>query len=143
MHNCVDTLIGNHREEKIFAVTDAISSQDAATALRCWEQVLATDRAAPGRAIAGLAWGVRRLLEARRDWEAGGNIRELARRMYTDPGVLRSRLERVTTEQLEAQQRDLLAADLAVKTGASTAASAVEKFIITHSRSPLARAESA
>ncbi len=131
----IDAVTGHHREEKVFAVTDAMSSRDTAAAIRHWEQVLATDRAAPGRAVAGLAWGVRRLLEARRDWEAGTGIGDLARRMYTDPRVLRRRLESVTTEQLETQQRDLLAADLAVKTGASTVDIAVEKFIVTHSMS--------
>jgi DNA polymerase-3 subunit delta len=129
----IDALTGHHREERVFAVTDAMASHDAAAALGHWEQVLATDRAAPGRAIAGLAWGIRRLLEARRDWESGVSVRELARRMYSDPGVLQRRLERVTARQLEVQQRDLLAADLAVKTGASTVGLAVEKFIVKHS----------
>jgi DNA polymerase-3 subunit delta len=129
----VDALTGHHREEKVFAVTDAISTGETAAALRNWEQVLATDRAAPGRAIAGMAWAVRRLLEARRDWDAGTDLRELAKRMYTDPGLLKRRLERTTAHQLEAQQRDLLAADLAVKTGASTVGLAIEKFIVTHS----------
>ncbi len=129
----INDLTGCHREEKVFAVTDAMSARDTAAALRHWEQVLETDRAAPGRAIAGLAWGLRRLLQARRDWENGTSLRELARRMYTDPNVLQRRLERVTSEQLEAQQRDLLAADIAVKTGGSTVDLAVEKFIVTHS----------
>jgi DNA polymerase-3 subunit delta len=129
----INALTSQHREEKVFAVTDAMAAHDPEAALRHWEQVLATDRAAPGRAIAGLAWGVRRLLEARRDWEAGVSIGVLARRMYTEPGLLQGRLERVTAEGLERQQRDLLAADLAVKTGASTVEVAVEKFIIQHS----------
>ena len=129
----VDALIGHHREEKIFAVTDAMSSGDTDTALRQWEQVLATDRAAPARAIAGMAWGIRRLLEARRDWDQGTALRELARRMYTDPGVLQRRLERLSASQLEEQQRDLLSADLAVKTGASTVDAALQKFIVKHS----------
>ncbi len=129
----INALTGHHREEKVFAVTDAMSSRDTAAALGHWEQVLETDRAAPGRAIAGLAWGIRRLLQAKRDWEDGASIRELARRMYTDPNVLQRRLARVTAEQLETQQRDLLTADLAVKTGASSVDLAVEKFIVTHS----------
>jgi DNA polymerase-3 subunit delta len=129
----IEALTGHHREEKVFAVMDAIASKDPAGALRCWEQVLATDRAAPIRAIAGLAWGLRRLLEARRDLDRGVSIRALAPRMYTRPDLLQRRLERVTTAQLEAQQRDLLAADLAVKTGASTVECAVEKFIVKHS----------
>ena len=131
----VDALTGQHREEKVFAVTDAMSSGDTQSALRNWEQVLATDLAAPGRAIAGLAWGVRRLLEARRDWESGTDLQGLARRMYTEPDLLRRRLERVTTQQLQEQLKDLLAADVAVKTGASTLDAAVEKFIVKHSTS--------
>ncbi len=129
----IDALTGHHREEKVFAVTDAMSSGDTAAALGHWEQVLATDRAAPGRAIAGLAWGVRRLLQARRDWEEGTALGELARRMYTDPAVLKRRLQRVTVRGLEAQQHDLLEADLAIKTGASTLEVAVERFIVKHS----------
>lgn len=129
----IDALTGHHREEKVFAVIDAMSSGDTTAALRNWEQVYATDRAAPGRAIAGLAWGVRRLLQAHRDWVGGANLQTLARRTYTDPGILERRLKQVTAPQLEEQQRDLLAADLAVKTGASTVQTAVEKFIVKHS----------
>ena len=136
----IAALTGRHREEKVFAVTDAMSSGDTQTALRQWEQVLATDRAAPARAIAGVAWGIRRLLEARRDMEQGASLRELARRMYTDPDTLQRRLERVTISQLEEQQRDLLSADLAVKTGASTVDAAVEKFIVKHSAGAVAAA---
>lgn len=128
----IESLTGKHRQEKIFAVTDAMSSHDVAGALRHWEQVLATDRAAPGRALAGLAWGVRQLLDARRAWEGGAGLGDLARRMYTQPEVLRRRLESVTTDRLEDRQRDLLAADLAVKTGLSTVDVAVEKFIVKH-----------
>lgn len=129
----IELLTGCRREEKIFAVTDAISNGDTATAISSWEQVLATDRAAPGRAIAGLAWGVRRLLAARADYESGVSIRELARKLYTDPTVLKTRLQRTSIGGLMQQQRDLLAADLAVKTGGSTVDVAVERFIVKHS----------
>jgi len=129
----IDGLTGHQREERVFAVTDAIISKDTASALRHWEQVLATDRAAPARAIGGLAWGVRQMLEARRGWEEGIGVGDLARQLRTNPEVLRMRLERTTTAQLESQQRDLLAADLAVKTGASTVEIAIEKFIVKHS----------
>ncbi len=128
----IETLTGQQREERVFAVMDAIGSKDTESALRHWEQVLATDRAAPSRAIGGLAWSVRQLLGARREWENGTSIRELAGKMHTDPDLLRLRLERTTVEQLEAQQRDLLAADLAAKTGASTVEVAIEKFIVKH-----------
>jgi len=135
----VDALTGHHREEKVFAVIDAMASGEVEPALRYWEQVLATDRAAPGRALAGLAWGVRRLMDARRAWQGGADIRALARRMYTDPARLERRLRRFDVDALERQQSDLLAADLAVKTGTSTLEIAVERFIVKHSPAGAAR----
>lgn len=129
----IAALTSHHREEKVFAVTDALALGDTALALAHWEQVLATDRAAPARAIAGLAWGVRRLLEARRAYENGASVFELSRKLYADPDTVRRRLDRVTTFDLERQQRDLLAADVAVKTGATTIERAIEAFIVTHS----------
>jgi len=129
----IDAATGEHREEKVFVVLDAIAVGDAVSAFRAWEQVWVTDRAAPGRAIAGLAWSVRRLLEVRREWERGADIGGLARRMFTDPVTLRRRLERSSVDQLREQQRDLLAADIAAKTGLSTVEVAVERFIVKHS----------
>jgi DNA polymerase-3 subunit delta len=129
----VAELTGHHREEKVFAVLDAMASGDTATSLRQWEQVLATDRAAPGRAIAGLAWSVRRMAEAYADWKTGANLYSLAAKMFTDPGTLKQRFERVSAEQLAEQQADLLEADVAVKTGGSTVEVAIEKFIVKHS----------
>jgi DNA polymerase III subunit delta len=138
----IDSATGEHREEKVFAVLDAITTGDPVSALRAWEQVWTTDRAAPGRAIAGLAWSVRRLLEVRREWERGADIGGLARRMFTDPVTLRRRLERSSVDQLREQQRDLLAADIAAKTGLSTVEVAVERFIVKHStRSMTARSK--
>jgi DNA polymerase-3 subunit delta len=128
----VAALVGQHREEKVFGIIDAMAMGDAATALALWEQVLATDRAAPGRALAGLAWAVRRLLEVRRDQDAGANLRMLARKLFTDVETAEQRLARVTVASLSAELDDLLAADLSVKTGLSTVATAVEKFIVTH-----------
>ncbi len=128
----IEALTGHHREEKVFGVIDAVSSKDCAGALRHWEQVMATDRAASGRAIAGLAYGMGKLIEAKRDWEAGVSVVTLANRMYTDADVLTRRLQGATLDQLERQRRDLLDADLAVKTGLAPMGKAVEKFIVTH-----------
>lgn len=128
----VAALTGRHREEKVFAVTDAMDVGDVAGALGYWRQVLATDRAAPARALAGLAWSVRRLLDVSRQWKGGVNIQTLARTMYTDPQVLRERLQRSGPEQLELRQKDLLVAEIEVKTGLTTVESAVEKFIVKH-----------
>lgn len=129
----IQALTGHHREEKVFAVMDALSEGNTRSALGYWQQVLDTDRAAPGRAIAGLAWAVRRLMQVRHDWQEGANLAGLARSLYTNPDALRRRLENASIDDLESRQRDLLEADLAVKTGASTVESAIEKFIVKHS----------
>ncbi|MCH8147013.1 MAG: DNA polymerase III subunit delta [Planctomycetes bacterium] len=129
----IQALTGHHREEKVFAVMDALAEGDTRSALGYWQQVLDTDRVAPGRAIAGLAWGVRRLLQVRHDWQEGANLGGLARNMYTNPEALRRQLENTSIEDLENRRRDLLEADLAVKTGASTVETVIEKFIVKHS----------
>ena len=128
----VNALVGNVREQTVFAITDAMAEGDARTALYHWERVLATDRAAPGRAIGGLAWGIRRLLDAH-DAVAGGTpVRALARQFWTEPDVLERRLHRLPRARLEDQLSDLLDADVASKTGLSDVNRAVERFIINH-----------
>ncbi len=128
----IEALVGNNREENVFAVLDAMAEGDAGRALQYWEQVLATDRAAPGRAIGGLAWGVRRLLQAKHALAAGTPMTQLARQFFTEPAVLKRRLDRVSAEQLERRLVDLLQADLDSKTGFSPVDSSVEKFIVKH-----------
>lgn len=129
----VVALTGSNREENVFGVTDAMVAGDIAGALRRWEQVLATDRAAPGRAIAGLAWGVRQSVDARREWEAGADLAVVTQRWRTDPATARRRVERYSSRELEEQQRDLLLADVGLKTGATTLQVAVERFVVRHS----------
>jgi DNA polymerase-3 subunit delta len=128
----VETLTGQHREEAVFRVTDAMSSGDAAAALRAWEQVLLTDQAAPMRAIGGLAFGVRRLLEAKQAVAAGESVAVVARRSRINPELLGRRIEGVTVERLRQQLCDLYDADLATKSGLGDVGSAVETFIIKH-----------
>ncbi len=132
----VEALVGNNREENVFAVLDAMAEGNAGRALQHWEQVLATDRAAPGRAIGGLAWGVRRLLQAKQALAAGTPMTQLARQFFTEPAVLKQRLDRVSTEQLEQRLMDLLQADVDSKTGFSPVDSSVEKFIVKHTVMP-------
>lgn len=130
----IDLLVGDHRERNVFALLDAMVDGQTAAALKRWQQVLATDRAAEGRSIAGLAWGVRQLLDARRAYEAGTPVRDIAQRIRSDPVRLRQRLDAVTARGLERRLADLLAADVAVKTGGTDVDSAVQKWIITHAR---------
>ncbi|MHC4234266.1 MAG: DNA polymerase III subunit delta, partial [Planctomycetota bacterium] len=132
----VDALVGQHREETVFRVTDAMAAGNAAGALHAWEQVLATDRAAPMRAIGGLASGIRRLLEAKQAVAAGTPVRALVPRFGRDPGLLARRLDSVTIEHLKEQLCDLYETDLATKTGLADVDRAVETFVVKHTASP-------
>ena len=109
----VNELTDQRREELVFGIIDAMSDGDAAAALSFWDQVMATDRAAQGRSIGGLAWKIRQMIE------------------YGDTRVSKRRLLEV--------QRDLLRAELAVKTGLSSLPLAIEQFIIKHTMKPAPR----
>ncbi len=129
----VDTLVGTYREENVFAVMDAIAAGDAPTALTQWQQVLMTDRAAPGRAIGGLAYGVRRLMEARWAYDQGGSPASLARQYWMRPDEFERRMKRFSAERLGNLLRDLLRADVRTKTGLGSVAREIERFIVKHS----------
>jgi len=60
----VAELVGQSREEKIFAVMDAAATGRLTDALRLWHQVLATDPGAVYKAVGGMAFVVRRWLAA-------------------------------------------------------------------------------
>jgi DNA polymerase-3 subunit delta len=132
----VNELTDQRREEKVFGIMDAMAGGDAASALFLWDQVLSTDRAAPGRALAGLALKVRQMVEARDELDATGQVFASSKRMFMDAGELRRRLERISKRQLLEQQRDLLRADLAIKTGLSSLSLAIEQFIVKHTVEP-------
>jgi DNA polymerase-3 subunit delta len=108
----VEDLVGFHRHEKVFGIIDAAEQADLARALGLWHQVLATDRDAPFRAIGGLAWALRRLIQQRQ--------------AQTRP----ARPSRLNAAQLQHHLASLAQADQAVKTGAASIQSVVEKFIV-------------
>ena len=128
----VETLVGLRREEAVFRVTDAMSAGDTAGALKAWGHVLTTDRAAPMRAIGGLASAIRRLLEAKQAADAGRSPEALAPRFEPARSLFIRRLNSVTVGQLQQQLSDLHQADLATKTGLTDVAHAVETFIVKH-----------
>ncbi len=129
----VEALVSDLHEENVFALLDAMNEGNAGAAIGRWRQVLATDRAAQGRSIAGLAWGVRQLLEARRAYDQGTSPFAMAGRMRTDGAALKQRLDRTTTRALEHRLAGLLDADVAVKTSASDIGVLIEKWIVRHS----------
>jgi DNA polymerase-3 subunit delta len=129
----VAALVGHHREEKVFGLLNAMADGDIKTAMQLWEDVWQTDRAAPHRAIGGIAFGVRRMLEAHVELHSGKHADYVARRLFTDPARLRQRLQVFTPQRLTRQLRDLSDADVASKTGGVSVRTSIERFILEHS----------
>lgn len=131
-HTDVEALSGRSREEEIWDLLSAMSSGNLAKALTIWEQVWQTDKAAPHRAIGGLAYGVRRLLNAKRAEEAGASMDELRKAMmiWKDDPRLRAELAAFTTEQVELMLCRLLEADVAAKSGGASVQSSIEALIV-------------
>lgn len=132
----IEALVGRHREQDVFAVLDALADGDAAGAMAHWERVLATDRAAPARAIAGLAWGVRKLLDIKQQADRGVSIHVLSRQAFASAEVLTRRLRATSLSRLQSQLCDLLDADFATKSGLSSVPTAIERFIIKYAVRP-------
>ena len=128
----VDTLIGIHREEKVFGIAEALARRDTARALELWKQAWRTERVAPARAVGGLAWALRRNLDGKIAATQGASYSQLARTFWKDPHEVKKLLEGVSLEELERQLRALLDADIGVKTGLSgTLQQAIEKLIVS------------
>jgi len=127
----VEALVSPLRSETVFAVTDAMADGDPATALALWEQVLATDRQAAFRAVGGLAWGIRRLLKARRLLEAGRSVAQAAEaaRIRGAPPVVARRIKAFSSKELALQLAWLSRIDLSCKTGGDIRTE-VQRFIL-------------
>ena len=133
----VENLVGVSREEKVFKITDAVARRDAATALALWEQVLATDRDAPYRAVGGLAYGFRRLAEARRMMDQGMAAADAAKTLKpwmlrpSELPDLKRQICRFSARQWQDHLVQLLHIDVGTKSGLGTVRSSVEKLIVS------------
>jgi len=128
----IDAVVGVSREQTVFKITDAIANRQAPQALSLWRQVLATDRDAPFRAIGGLAFGVRKLVQAKAHVEAGGSARSAigALRIFTDAASLDRQLARFSHAEWEDLLLRLLRIDYGSKSGLGDVDCAVEKLIV-------------
>ncbi len=128
----VEKLVGHDREHKVFGILAAMADGDRATALRLWEEVWQSDKSAEHRAIGGIAYGVRQLLAAHREVQAGASPAGLARRFYTNEQRLAAQLRVFTPDRLRRQLAQLAEADLASKTGGGSVRTSIERFILEH-----------
>jgi DNA polymerase-3 subunit delta len=128
----VESLVGASRVEKVFGITEAIARRDAPAALALWDQVLATDRAAPYRSVGGLAYGFRKLIEAKRLVAQGLPVAQAGRQanIWTDPAGLKRQLDRFSLGQWREHLVQLLRIDTGYKSGRGTVRSSVEKLIV-------------
>lgn len=119
----VQALVGHSREEKVWGILDAIGKRDAATAIRLWEDVWQTDRAASARAIAGIAYTVRKVLDAKRSGKSAWGVDASA----------------FGTQDVEDMLCELLDADAAAKIGQASVRTSVEAFILKACSRPRTR----
>ncbi len=99
----VQALISPMRIEKIWGVTDAIADRNAGQAIALWEEVLAGDKEAQFRAVGGLAFGIRKLLRARRLMDQGVPAEQAARQsqVFGPPQVVGARVRSFSSADLE------------------------------------------
>ncbi len=74
----VSDLVGQTREERVFAALDAAAMGQLADALRLWHQVLTTDPESVYKAVGGVAYKARQWLGAHRMASNGLDISEIA-----------------------------------------------------------------
>jgi len=128
----VGDLVGQSREEKIFAVMDAAAAGRLPDALRLWHQVLSTDRAGVYRALGGMTFVVRRWLAAHRQLAAGTPIRAMAPRlmMWGRESELERLLRRLTPQFLRGLLAGIAELDSQAKVGARSIETGVELLLL-------------
>ena len=134
----VRALVGFSRVEKVFGIAEAIALRDVKRALTLWEQVLANDRSAPYRAVGGLRYAFRKLVDAKGMISQGASLGEARSRLkiWDNKGTLGAQLDRFSVVQWREHLVTLLKIDLGAKTGLGTVESAVEKLIVELCQTP-------
>ena len=127
----VASLVGQSREEKVFAVMDAAGIGQLDRTLRLWHQVLATDPAAVYKTVGGMAFVLRRWLTAHRMAADGVAIRAIAPKMMMwgreqQLATLLRRLPAPRIQRLLAQLADL---DSEAKSGLRSIETGVEALL--------------
>jgi DNA polymerase-3 subunit delta len=128
----ITALVGQSREETIFAAVDAAAAGDARAALQLWNQVLATERAAVFMAIGGIAYRTRNWLAAARMQQEGVPVDAIAPRvhMYGRARELESLLQRMPPQRMRRALAGLAEADAAAKSGLRSLENAVEAWLL-------------
>lgn len=128
----VSELVGQSREEKIFAVMDAAASGRPAEALRLWRQVLATDPEAIYKVLGGMAFVLRRWIGAHEMRAAGESAWDIAPRvmMWGRANELEALLRRLPAPRVKRALASLAELDFQVKSGARSIETGVETLLL-------------
>ncbi len=128
----VGTLVGQSREEKIFAVMDAAALGRLPNALRLWRETLATDPNAIYKAVGGMAFVVRRWLGAHRMRSDGDSDNAVAGKlmMWGRPRDAESLLRRQSPRRLLAALASIAQLDSQAKSGTRSIETGVETLLV-------------
>lgn len=128
----VAELVGQSREEKIFAVMDAAGAGDLPRALHLWQDVLSTDRDAVYRAVGGLAFVLRKWLAAQQLRAQGLSTQAIAPKvmMFNRARELEQLLRRLPATRICTHLKDLADLDAQAKRGNASIESGVERLLI-------------
>jgi len=128
----VAALVGQSREQKIFAVMDAAGAGRLAEALELWRQVLATDSAAIYKAVGGIAFVLRRWLDAQRMRAEGAHIRAIAPKlmMWGRENQAEALLARLPPSRLARHLAAVAELDSQAKSGLRSIEAGVEALLL-------------
>lgn len=128
----VTALVGQSREERIFAVLDAAAEGDLATAMTLWRQVIASDPAGEFKAVGGIAYVLRNWLTAHDMLAEGATPYAIAGkvRMWGREKLLQSLLRRTTAAQIRRLIAALADLDAQAKSGARSIETGVEMLLL-------------
>ncbi len=125
-------LVGQSREEKIFAVMDAAAHGRVGDAVHLWHEVLSTDPEAAYKAVGGIAYKVRQWLLAHRMLAEGTDITAIASKMmmWKRESELGTLLRKLSPEVLRRFLAAIAQLDSQAKSGARSIEKGVEVLLI-------------
>ncbi len=120
----VSVLVGQSREEKIFAVMDQAALGRLPQALDLWHQTIASDPGARFKVVGGMAFVLRRWLDAHRQRAEGVPLRSLAGKLFM--WGRQNEVERLLELQTPTRLRQALAAVADLDTQAKSGSRSIE-----------------
>lgn len=128
----VANLVGQTREEIVFAAMDAAAGGNLSTALKIWAQALATDRSAAFKAVGGVAWKLRAWLAAHELRSSGAPMATVAAKigLWGRPAEAELLLRRLSHARVQRMLKQLAELDGEAKVGARSIERGVEALLV-------------